>query len=167
MHEADRVGGERRASAGRVAVSVPAVPVIVNMHVRVPVERASPPAHEQPDREGNDHEPDRRLGPSLDGLGQVGRVEDDRQPEGEERRRMAQTPDEAEPAGRPPGVVVTGSDQRRHGREVIWVGCVAQTKQGCDGHHDQQRRAVGAPRDPFVESRHVGRSRFDSRPGPG
>ena len=102
MHEADGVGAERRASAGRVPVSVPTAPVLVDMGVRVGVERAASPAHEQPDGERDDHHPDGRLGSLLDGLREVGGVEDDRQPEDEQGRRMAQSPDEAEPASRLP-----------------------------------------------------------------
>ena len=53
----------------RVQVGVRAVAVVV----RVRVEGAAAPAKEQPDGESRDQEPDRRLGASLHGLGQVAR----------------------------------------------------------------------------------------------
>jgi len=92
VYEADGIRAERRASARWVPVSVFAVSVLVDMCVRVGVERPAPPAQEQVHGERDDHHPDGGLRRLLDGLGQRCGEEDDRQPEDEQCRRMAQTP---------------------------------------------------------------------------
>ena len=87
VHEADPVGLQRRARAPAAGW-------------RVRVEGAAVPAQEQRDRERDDHEADRRLRCLLHRLGQVALEEHDRQPEGEQGRRVAEAPGRAR-AGRP------------------------------------------------------------------
>ena len=103
VHEADAVGLQRRARAPRaVRMRVAGVNVTVGVRpplvrVQMDVEEPAPPPHEQPDGERDDDDSDQRLRSFLDALRQIRLEQDERQAEGEERRRVAGAPGAAEP----------------------------------------------------------------------
>ena len=110
--------------------------------VCVRLEDAAAPANEEPRAERHDHDPDRRLRPALHRRGQVRAVEDDRDAEGEQRRRVAGAPDQAEPAGAAGAAGILAGDEGRHRGEVVGIACVAQAEHAGDGEDEQERRAV-------------------------
>ena len=73
-----------------VNVTVGVRPPLVG--VQMDVEEPAPPPHQQPDGERDDDDADQRLGSLLDALRQVRLEQDERQAEGEERRRVAARP---------------------------------------------------------------------------
>ena len=119
------------------------------------LEPAAPPADEQPDGEADDQEPDGGLRSLLNRLGQIRLEEDDRQAEGEERRRMADSPGEAEPRGEPRRPLAAGGDQRRHGGEVVRVGRMAEAEQDRHADDGEQGGAAREVCDPVVEPEHL------------
>jgi hypothetical protein len=80
--------------------------------------------------------------------------EDDRKPEGEQRRRVAKAPGEPELAGARGRALAAARDERRHGGEVIRVARVAEPEQGGDGENDPERSAAGRVRDSLVDAEH-------------
>src|SRR5438105_1055170 len=120
---------------------------------RGPVE-AAVPTQEQEHGEQDDHEADTRLGRPLHALGQVGAVEDHRQAEDEQRRRMAEPPGQAEPRCATGCALPAGRDHRRDRGEMIWIARVPQAEEHRHTDDDQQRRPVREGGDPVVEAEH-------------
>src|SRR5262249_54696992 len=138
VHEADPEGlpgGARRRH--------PQVRVVVH-------ERAPAPSHEQPQREGDDHEPDRHLRALLDQRRQIGLPKHDRDAQHDQRRRVSQPPGEAEP--RRTSLAVR--DEGRHGGEVVRIGRVPEPKDDGDRDDERECRAVGEVDEPAVEAEH-------------
>ena len=88
MHEPDR---ERSPARART----------VRMRVRVEAELTAAPAQEEPEGEVDDDEADRGLCGLLNTLRKNAVEKEDRNPEGEQRRRMAEAPGEPESPARP------------------------------------------------------------------
>ena len=110
--------------------------------VHVCLEDAAPPADDEPRAERDDHEPDRGLRPALHRRGQIRPVEDDRDAEDEECRRVAEPPGQAEPAGAADAACVVACDERRHRCEVVRIACVAEAEYARGREDEQERRAV-------------------------
>jgi hypothetical protein len=127
-------------------------------------ELTAAPAEQEPEREVDDDEPDRALGPVLNCLRKEAVEEDDRKPEGEQRRRVAKAPGEPELAGAGRGALAAARDERRHGGEVIRVARVAEPEQDGDGENDPDGRAAGRGRDSLVETEHRITSAKDEAP---
>ena len=141
VHEPDREGSPARTRT-------------VRMRVRMEAELTSAPADEEAESEVDDHEPDRRLRPLLNPLRKKPVEQQDRKPEGEQRRRMAKAPRETELAGATSRAVPSTRNERRHGDEVIRVGRMTQSEKHRDSENDPDRRAVGGRGDPLVEAEH-------------
>ena len=159
MDEADPEGAERRPH--RVAM------VLVLVGVRVQVEVAVPPAHEQPDREEDDQRRDGGLRALLQALGQELLEEEDRETEEDERERVPEAPERAEPGRCPAGALLPGGDERGDGGDVVRIRRVTQAEQGRDEDHDEHGAAGGEMGDGVVEPEHVSYSslsggRFDA-----
>ncbi len=120
----------------------------------VDIEAPAPPAHEQPDGQGDDDQADRRLGPLLDALRQIGAVEHDRNPQNEEARRVAETPDESEDGRLSRRALLPRRNERGHRCEVIGVARVTQSEPDRGDHHDQQRRSIGKAGNSVIETEH-------------
>ena len=88
------------------------------MRVRVEAEAPAAPADEEAEGEVDDDEADRRLRRLLNPLRKEAVEDEDWKPEGEQRRRMAETPSKPElPARR---AARSGArNERRDGNEVI------------------------------------------------
>ena len=91
----------------------------------VDVERAVAPAHQQAQREPDDHQADQELRGVLHARGQVALEQHDRQPEEHEGRRVAESPAETEPRRPAIALLGVGGDQGRDRREVIGVVTLA------------------------------------------
>jgi hypothetical protein len=109
--------------------------------VDVDVERAAPPAPQQLHPEHGDGQPDRRLDELLHPVGQPQLEEHDRQPEGQQREAVADTPGGPEPPRDASIALVAPGDEGRHRHEVVGVGRVPQAQDERDGE-----RAREAPR---------------------
>src|SRR6266404_4412485 len=113
-------------------------------------ECAAPPAQQQPQREGHDHEPDRDLRALLDARGEVRLPHHDRYAEEHERRCMPEAP--RQPESRCAAAAV--GDERRHGGEVVGVARMAQAEQHGQREHEQQGGPVREMDEPVVETEH-------------
>jgi hypothetical protein len=80
--------------------------------------------------------------------------EDDRKPEGEQRRCVPKAPGKPKLPGAARCALPPAGNKRRYGSEVIRVSCVAESKQNCDSENDPYRCAVGGCRDSLVEAEH-------------
>ena len=85
-----------RPVVGRVLVHVGMRVVQRAVRMRVGVEVAPPPAHEQPQAERHDHEADRDFGGALHSPRQCAAEEHDGDSEQEQRRRVPEAPGRAE-----------------------------------------------------------------------
>ena len=140
------------SSAMRVRVLAPMAALVrvrvrvddVAVAVRVDVEVAAPPAHQQPDREADDQQPDRDLRHLLDALGQRVAPEHERQPERQQRQRVAGAPREPEPYGGAPAAARARRGRARDRGEVVGVGRMAQPEQQRDEQGDGEA-ALRAP----------------------
>ena len=99
----------------RVAVAAAVVAVEVG------VDLGAPPAHDQPDGQRHDHHSDRHLRRLLYAGGQVVPEQDDRNSEGDQRRRVAEAPAEAECSGATGALITLGGDERGDRGQVIRV----------------------------------------------
>ena len=151
MHQADPERLQRRAGAEAPAGAVGVGAAVVVMQV----EESPVPAEKQPEREQRDHHAHARLGGRLHARREVCLEDDDRQPEGEQARRVADSPGESEARRRPGGAVATGCDQRRHRSEVVRVGRVAKAEHDGDDDDEPKRRPVREMGKPVVETQHL------------
>ena len=87
---------------------------------------------------------------ALEPAGQFLLERDQREPDDQQRRRVADAPPGAEP-GRGPHVALVGGDQRGDRDEVVGVGGVPQPEHERDRQRHQQRRALDQVREPVVE----------------
>jgi hypothetical protein len=126
----------------------------VRVRVRVEAELAPAAADEESEGEIDDEEADRGLRRLLHPLRKEAVEEDDRDPEGEQRRRMAEAPGKPQLPGTARGALPSARNERRHGSEVIRVGRVAETEKDSDGDDNPNGSAVGEGRDPLVETEH-------------
>jgi hypothetical protein len=161
VHEADGEGlraGARRwvfvlvRDAFSVAVEMAVHDALMPMFVRV--EPALAPAVQQADGERDDDEADERLGATLHRVRQVPIGEHDRDAERDERRRMAEAPREAEPAGAADGALGLRGHERRHGDEVIRVARVAKPEEERDRDYHERGATVAQGDDQLVEPEH-------------
>jgi hypothetical protein len=119
-----------------VRVKMPMYYVV--MATGVSMEVASAPAQQEAQAERHDHHPNQYLGRLLGRFGEIALKEDDRQSHHEERRGMANPPEQAEHAPAPNGVLLLGCDKCRDSREVIGVDGVPESEQ--DGQRDDDDR---------------------------
>ena len=152
MDETDPEGAERRPH--RVVM------VLVLVGVRVQVEVAVPPADEQPDREEDDQRRDGGLGALLQALREELLEEQDREAEEDERERVPEAPERAEPGRCPAGALLPGGDECRDRGDVVGIRRVAQAEQGRDEDHDEDGAAGREDGDRVVEPEHVSYSPF-------
>ena len=141
MHEADPEGCPARAGA-------------VCVRVRMEAELAAAPAQEQPEREVDDDESDRRLGDLLNALRKNVTEEQHGQPECEQRHRVAKAPGEPELGGTARRAFPAARDEGRDGGEVIRVGRMTEPEQHRDGKNHPDRSAVGDFGDSLVQAEH-------------
>ncbi len=80
--------------------------------------------------------------------------EEDRQAEGEQRRRVAKALGKSKLPGAAGGALRSARYERRHGGEVIRVGRVAQPEEDGDGDDDPDRGAARGGGDALVEAEH-------------
>src|SRR5919206_1182682 len=158
VHDPDRVSAERRAalrgmpmsSRARVYMRVRVLAVEVCMGVK----GTAAPADEKPDREPDDQEAHRRLGRPLHGLREVRAVEDDRQPEREQRGGVPEAPREAERTRAARRALLARGDECRHCGQVVQVSRVAKAEHDRHEDDDEERRPVRERSDPLVEPEH-------------
>jgi hypothetical protein len=134
--------------------------------VRVEAELIAAPADEEAESEVDDDDSDRGLRRLLDPLRKKGTEEEDRKPEGEQRRRVAKAPGKPELAGAASCALPSACDERRYGSEVIRVGRMAESEKNRDSDNDPDRSAVGGCRDSLVETEHRITSARSPRPNP-
>jgi len=143
--------------------------VLVLMGVRVQVEVAMSPAHEEPQRQEHDQRGHGRLGALLHPLGQELLEEEDRQPEEHEGERVAEAPERPQPGCRPAGALLPRGNERGHCRDVVGVRGMTEPEQRGDEDHDQDGAPGRKMGDRVVETEHGEYSpsfpdRFRSRP---
>ena len=119
------------------------------------MEPSPAPKDEKPDGKHRDDHADEHLRGPLERLGQVPPEQDDRQAEECERGGVTGSPGRAQNRRTPGCAPGLGSDERRHGDEVVGVGCVPHAEEQRDRDDDEQRRLVAEARDVFVQSEHV------------
>lgn len=112
-----------------VEVSVPKTACVL---VLVHVKETPSPLPDESERKCDDGEADRRFDRPLDGLGQDCPDEHERQAESDQRRRVTETPREAEQSARASAAPVSPGHEDRHGGEVIRVGGVAEPEEQGD-----------------------------------
>ena len=116
MDEADPERAER--SAHGVAV------LLRGVRMRMQIEVAVSPAHEQADTEKDDEGGNGSFRALLHSLGEIPLSEEDRHPEHDERDPVADSPPCAQPRGRSRRPLPARRDERRHRSDVIRVGRV-------------------------------------------
>ena len=139
---------DRVAVRVSVGVSVPEAAVRVSMDV----EGAMPPSEEQAGREADDQESDPDLCRPLKLGRQITVEQDDRQPERDQRRPVAEAPRQTQdpgPPGAPAGVV---QDEGRDRGQVIGIGRVREPEEERD---EKRRFAQGASSTDPADTRSV------------
>ena len=99
-------------------------------------------------------------------LRKKGTEEEDGKPEGEQRRRVAESPGKPELPGAASRALPSARHERRHRDEVIRIGRMAQSEKNRDSENDPDRSAVRGCGDSLVEAEHLGVS-SGSGCGPG
>ena len=98
--------------------------LLLGMRVRMEIEVAVSPAHEEADSEKDDEGGDSGLRSLLHPLGEVSLSEEDRHAEHDERDAVADSPPCAQPRRGSRRPLPTRGDERRHRGDVIRVGRV-------------------------------------------
>jgi hypothetical protein len=154
MEEADREGREGRprpmlvlvAGLARVTVEM-SMPKAALVFVLVDMEAAAPPLPEETERQRDDDQSDRRFDATPGGLRQGSPDEQERQAEGDERRRVPDAPREAEQGARACVPSVRPGHERRDRGEVIGVGGMAEAEEQCDEENEGGPTFLGELRD--------------------
>ena len=133
----------------------PARPRTVRVRVCMEAELTAAPADEEAEGEVDDDEADCRLRRLLNPLRKKAVEDEDRKPEGEQRRRMAEAPGKPEFPGPTSGALPSARNERRYRNEVIRIGRMTQSEKNRDSENDPDRSAVGKRRDSLVETEHT------------
>jgi uncharacterized protein involved in copper resistance len=109
--------------------------------VRVHMERATPPAHQQAYPQDHDHHADDDLERVLDGVGQIAVEHDDGQAERDQRAGMSHAPRQPEAGRAAPPDRAFGERQRGDRGQVVRVGGVPKSEQERDDQGEEERTA--------------------------
>jgi hypothetical protein len=123
------------------------VRVAVLVGVRVGVEDAVVPPHEQADRERHDDDPYRYLCGLLDHLRKVLAQKYERQTEEDERGSVAEAPAEAHEGSFPDRCWLLGGYEGGDGGQVIRVAGVPQSQE--QAYHQEDAHSCGAVQEPL------------------